>query len=76
VWDVAKKGNFRWFRRENFVYVQWHDCKVETFMSPLHQGIGICCFFIENAIIKSRKSSKKKLVQPSVAIQNNELNSV
>jgi hypothetical protein len=62
---VAKRGDFRWFRRENFVYVQWKDCKVVTFMSPLHQGSAVTqC----KRTIKSRTSWKKReLVQPSVA---------
>jgi hypothetical protein len=62
---VAKRGDFKWFRRENFVYVQWKDCKVVTFMSPLHQG---SAFTQCKRTIKSRTSWKKReLVEPSVA---------
>ncbi|XP_061195138.1 piggyBac transposable element-derived protein 4-like [Saccostrea echinata] len=39
IWErVATCGDFRWHRVDEFVFVQWKDCKVVTFMSPLHQG--------------------------------------
>jgi hypothetical protein len=63
--NVAERGDFKWFRRENFVHVQWKDCKFVTFMSALHRGSTVThC----KRTITSRTSWKKRgLEQPSVA---------
>ncbi|XP_062609518.1 piggyBac transposable element-derived protein 4-like [Saccostrea cucullata] len=66
IWErVATRGDFRWQRVDEFVFVQWKDCKVVTFMSPLHQGSAttVC-----ERTMKSRLTwNKKQLVQPVVA---------
>ncbi|XP_056014352.1 piggyBac transposable element-derived protein 4-like [Ostrea edulis] len=66
MWErVATRGDFRWHRVDEFVFVQWKDCKVVTFMSPLHHGSAttVC-----ERTMKSRLTwNKKGLVQPVVA---------
>uniref|UniRef100_A0A8W8NTV8 PiggyBac transposable element-derived protein domain-containing protein n=1 Tax=Magallana gigas TaxID=29159 RepID=A0A8W8NTV8_MAGGI len=41
---VSSRGDFRWHREGDFVYVQWRDCKTVTIISPIHKGssIGQC----------------------------------
>ncbi|XP_048739025.2 piggyBac transposable element-derived protein 4-like [Ostrea edulis] len=66
MWErVVTRGDFRWHRVDEFVFVQWKDCKVVTFMSPLHHGsVPTVC----ERTMKSRLTwNKKGLAQPVVA---------
>lgn len=42
--NVSSRGDFRWHREDDFVYVQWRECKNVTIVSPIHKGssIGQC----------------------------------
>ena len=70
-WEkLATRGDMRWHRVNQFVFVQWKDCKVVTFMSPIHKGSDttVC-----SRTMKSRNNWKKKdLTQPKIANDYNE----
>ena len=60
----STRGDFRWHRDSNFVFVQWRDCKTVTILSPIHRGSAVSeC---ERTVNERSGYKKKKLVQPAV----------
>ncbi|XP_062571144.1 piggyBac transposable element-derived protein 4-like [Saccostrea cucullata] len=61
---VSTRGDFRWHRDGDFVYVQWRDCKTVTIISPIHKGsaTGNC----QRTVNERSGYKRKQLMQPVV----------
>lgn len=64
---VSSRGDFRWHREGDFVYVQWRDCKTVTIISPIHKGssIGQC-----QRTVNERSGYKKKVISQPLIVQD------
>ena len=60
----STRGDFRWHRNSDFVYVQWRDCKTVTIVSPIHSGSDVS--FCYRTVNERQGYKKKKIDQPTI----------
>ena len=67
-WEkAAQRGDFRWHRENNFVAVQWKDCKTVTIISPIHKGSEVTTC---SRTVQQRLGMKKTTVSQPLLINN------
>lgn len=64
---VSSRGDIRWHREGDFVYVQWRDCKTITIITPIHNGSSIGQ---GQRTINEGSGYKKKVIPQPLIVQD------